>query len=502
VTHPLTLGTTIAGRFRLLAQVGQGGMGHVFRAEDLSSGKIVALKAMGASEPALVERFVREARTLASLSHPAIVGYVAHGATHTGEPYLAMEWLEGEDLGRVLRSGPLSVGATLALLGRVAAGLAEAHRNGIVHRDLKPGNIVLVGRAPERATIVDFGIARPQGLHDLTRTGAIVGTAGYMAPEQIHGQRDLDGRADLFALGCVAYECLTGRAAFGSDAFVAVLARILTGAAPRAGELVPSVPAALDALVLRMLERDRDARPASANEVVRALSAITAGPESVSPAVAPTAAASRPALVAERIPIAIVLAWPEAASSETGATILAGDAASAAQISAEIAERWGGESVPVGAGLVLLSFARGAAVEERTKRAARAALALKDALPGCGISLALSMHESRGSRGALERAGLDASHGGDLGRAGRSRGGRVSRRSLCALAVQRRAAAGFVRGRARRAAQGAREERAVRRSRQGAPPRRSHLRRVRRRERRPRGLPSRATRDRKVARAP
>jgi eukaryotic-like serine/threonine-protein kinase len=168
-------------------QVGAGGMGRVFEAVDEASGRTLAVKLVqhvrGDGD---LTRFTAEAEILESLDHPAIVAYVSHGTTPAGEPYLAMEWLEGEDLGRRLERGPLSVAEAVALGRRLADGLSAAHGRGVIHRDLKPTNIVLVGREVGRATIVDFGIARgPRGGGGpLTRTGELLGTPGYMAPSR------------------------------------------------------------------------------------------------------------------------------------------------------------------------------------------------------------------------------------------------------------------------------------------------------------------------------
>jgi hypothetical protein len=400
-------GAVVAGRFRLEARVGEGGMGQVFRAEDLESGRTVAVKFMATAEDGLRDRFAREAQTLASLVHPAIVGYVAHGAAEGGAPFLAMEWLEGEDLARTLRGGALSVAATLALVRRVASALVLAHEQGVVHRDLKPGNIVLVGGAPAGATVVDFGIARPDGaLHAITRTGAIVGTCGYMAPEQVRGVRDLDGRADLFSLGCVAFECLTGRSPFGVDAFATVLARVLLGEAPRVRELAPGVPEAVEVLVAKLLERERDARFSSAATVVEAIDALAAADAGGVSVTAPTVAARpsmRPRLQVERAPVAVVLAWPPAGDPSSDDTVSEGEGVMGAAATEALASRWSGEFVPLAGGLVLLAFAQQGALQERVRRAARASLDVHGALPGWGVALTLSMGDG-GAVTALDRA--------------------------------------------------------------------------------------------------
>ncbi len=229
------MGSLFADRFEALRKAQSGGMGTVFRAHDRVSGVEVALKVLRGQGAHDVERFTREATILAGLGHPGIVRYVAHGITGGGEHYLAMEWLDGEDLGaRLVRRG-LSMAESLSIVRRAAEALAFAHGRGLVHRDLKPSNLFLVHGDVAEVKLVDFGIAR-QGLDvaRVTRTGVLLGTPGYMAPEQIQGPPVHDPRADVFALGCVLFECLTGRSAFEGATAMAVLAKILLQEVTRA----------------------------------------------------------------------------------------------------------------------------------------------------------------------------------------------------------------------------------------------------------------------------
>ena len=271
---------SLGKRLNLGRQVGAGGMGRVYQATDEASGRVLAIKLIQEvrGEQA-ISRFIAEADILESLDHPAIVAYVGHGTTADGAQYLAMDWLEGEDLGQRLARSTLSVPETVALGLRVADGLAAAHRAGIIHRDLKPSNIMLVGGDVDRATLVDFGIARRVGSDNLTRTGELVGTPGYMAPEQVRGRRDVDGRADLFALGCVLYQCLVGHPPFPGDDIMTVLAKLLLEEAPRLCTLRIDIPQQLDDLIERLLHKDGARRPAAADEVVAELAAIAAGLE-------------------------------------------------------------------------------------------------------------------------------------------------------------------------------------------------------------------------------
>src|SRR5262249_47784594 len=150
--------------------------------------------------------------------HPGIVRYVAHGVTHEGKPYLAMEWLSGETLSARLAGVGLSIAESVTLAAHVAAALGAVHRRGLVHRDLKPANLLLEGGAIESIKLIDFGIARlPNAGVRLTLPGATLGTPGYMAPEQIRAAADVDARADVFSFGCVLFRCLAGRTAFAGE---------------------------------------------------------------------------------------------------------------------------------------------------------------------------------------------------------------------------------------------------------------------------------------------
>src|SRR5262249_9775038 len=162
------------------------------------------LKVLHSREALDVERFAREAAILANLFHPGIVRYVAHGTTPSGDPFLAMEWLEGEDLGARLAREPLTTAQRLTLVQRATRALALAHGRGVVHRDIKPSNVFLVERDVERVKILDFGIARPtRSTQRLTRTGVLLGTPGYIAPELVQGPPTHDPRSDVFSIGCL-----------------------------------------------------------------------------------------------------------------------------------------------------------------------------------------------------------------------------------------------------------------------------------------------------------
>ena len=257
-------GNVIAERFEIGKLVGAGAMGAVFRARDRETGEDVAVKVMldvaGRSEA----RFEREAQVLAGMNHPHVVRYVAHGVSARDEAYLVMEWIEGEDLSRLLSRGRLRVEACVALGARVASALAEAHARGVIHRDLKPSNLILAGGEVARVTVLDFGIAWISGASRATQTGSVLGTPGYLPPEQARGEEDLDPRADLFSLGCVLFECLTGAPAFSGQHLPAILAKILFEPAPSVRILCPEAPEPLGRLIARMLSKDPGQRPTSA----------------------------------------------------------------------------------------------------------------------------------------------------------------------------------------------------------------------------------------------
>lgn len=268
---PVRAGEVIANRYRVEREAGTGGMGTVYAAFDLVRGTRVALKTWRVqSEPGRFRRSrpAREAEALKAVTHPAVVRFIELGdAAETG-PFLVMDWVPGESLAERLEKNGLTPLASLRLLDRLASGLAAFHSVGVVHRDVKPGNIMLPSDEPEDAVLVDFGVARLTSVGGITQTGSHIGTPGYMAPEQIRSGRSVDGRADVFALGCVLLECLTGRPAFAGSDPIAVLARILFEPYPVPSQIRPDLPRALDELVALLLERDPARRPHSAQLAV------------------------------------------------------------------------------------------------------------------------------------------------------------------------------------------------------------------------------------------
>ena len=273
----------LADRFTVEREVGRGGVGIVYRAYDRMSGHAVALKVIAvpgvdAGEEA---RFRREGRILAGLNHPAIVRVVAFGQLDEGEPYIAMEWLEGEDIAQRQRRSPLPLAASLRVAAAVCDALAAAHEAGIVHRDVKPSNVILVGSGAGKSgafqvKLVDFGVAAVEDAR-LTRTGAIVGTPAYMAPEQARGDAEVDARADLYALGATLFEMISGRPPHLGPTPIAILARLVTTPAPRLAEVFVDAPPQLDELMARLLATASNERPEFAGEVAQELREIADG---------------------------------------------------------------------------------------------------------------------------------------------------------------------------------------------------------------------------------
>ena len=380
-------GRLIAGRFELERSAGQGGMGVVYRAHDRHTGGCVAVKVLHGHLQDTA-RFEREARVLAALDHPAIVRHVAHGTTDDGSAYLAMEWLDGEDLAARLARGPMPIDEAVALALRVADALGLVHARGVVHRDIKPSNVFLPAGVVGEAKLLDFGIARSSaGSHVRTGTGMVLGTPGYMAPEQARGERTVDARADVFSLGCVLYESLTGEPAFCGEHLMAVLAKILLAEAPRVRSLRP-VPAPLDALVASMLAKSRDGRPAdgvAAGAALRGLATALPIPE--------PQAERAPAITGrERRLVSVVLASGQEDLAAAPTITPAESAALRERVLSSLARfdpqlEWLADG-----SLVLIVPGMGPATDQAA-HAARCALALRAAIPEVTIVLATGRAE-------------------------------------------------------------------------------------------------------------
>ncbi len=248
-------------------------MGTVYQARDHQSGRTVALKVLREADQGPPGLFANEVALLSALDHPRIVGYVSHGVTERGSPYVVMPWLDGTDLETRLRSGPLSIDETVALARAVAGALAYLHGRGLIHRDLKPANLFLPDGEVDRVQLIDLGFARESGpRREIAESGVVVGTPNFIAPEQARGESDVAPAADIFALGCVLFECLTGKRLFTGAHVMSILAKILLEDAPRVSEIRPDVPEFLDILVSRMVDKDPAKRPADGAELAKWLS--------------------------------------------------------------------------------------------------------------------------------------------------------------------------------------------------------------------------------------
>jgi Tol biopolymer transport system component len=299
---PLAAGATL-GPYRIDAVIGAGGMGEVYRAHDARLGRDVAIKVLHLTrDPALRQRFEREGRALATVSHPHICAVFDVGRAE-GVDYLVMEHLEGESLAQRLARGPLPLEQALRVAVEIADALDAAHRRGLVHRDLKPGNVVL---ARGGAKLVDFGLAKPRATlaprasgstapAPITSKGTIVGTLQYMAPEQLAGD-EADARSDLFAFGCVLHEMVTGKRAFEGASQAEVIAAIVEREPPPLSSLAPAAPPLLEHVVRTCLAKDREQRWSSAGDVRRQLAWLAGGTGTMAARPAPAARPSRRAL--------------------------------------------------------------------------------------------------------------------------------------------------------------------------------------------------------------
>lgn len=401
-------GTLIAGRFAIERLAGSGGTGVVFQAYDQSSGNRVALKILHVSGHEQVQRFQREAQILAELEHPGFVRYVAHGVTE-GQPYLVMEWLEGEDLDTRLERGALTISDSIALVARAAGAMALAHRRGIVHRDIKPANLWLSNCDVLETKVLDLGLARPvaRSRLALSHTGAVMGTPGYMAPEQARGSPDLDVRADVFSLGCVLYECVTGKPVFTGEHVTAILAKILFEDAPRVSLLRPEVPPALDRLIQRMLSRRPAERPDDASAIVSELSDIERGAGRMASLQVP--ATTQPAVLTSREQqvLCVLLAGRPDARSGFTMTIANDDRTPVHEALRDIALQHGGRLELLVNGCAIATFSSVGQATDLVAQAARCALALQPLLSGLAMALATGrglVAESLPVGEAVERA--------------------------------------------------------------------------------------------------
>jgi serine/threonine-protein kinase len=283
------VGTLVDG-FRIESVLGTGAFGAVYRGRQVGLDRIVAIKVPTheiAADPVMARRFQREARAAARIAHPGVVTIHAVGELPDGRPYIAMELVDGVPLDHILADGPLEPRRALTLVRQVASALSDTHAKDVVHRDLKPSNIVWRRdrNGDDRITLVDFGIAvcKP-GTADATRltAGGLIGTPHYMSPEQAHGDQ-VDARADLYALGCILFELLTGEPPFEGSGFEVLLAH-LGRPVPAPSSKVPTIPPAVDELVGKMTAKKPDQRVPSADVLVAMIDDVLDELEGLRPA--------------------------------------------------------------------------------------------------------------------------------------------------------------------------------------------------------------------------
>ncbi|MGH8691947.1 MAG: serine/threonine-protein kinase, partial [Burkholderiales bacterium] len=259
------------GRYVIDSEIGRGAMGVVFKATDSVLQRTVAVKTVNTAlerdhADKYEARFLQEARAAGGLNHPNIV--TVYDAGKAGDVvYMAMEYIQGVELRTLLTEGQaMGVTQALSIAAQVAEGLGYAHKNGVVHRDIKPANIMVVADGPVKIT--DFGIARMRAAADLTQTGVMLGSPKYMSPEQVIGKR-ADHRSDIFSLGVILYEMLTGAAPFAGENITALMYQIVNFAPPAPSSVSPAVPEMLDFIVAKMLAKPLDERYQDAAELAR-----------------------------------------------------------------------------------------------------------------------------------------------------------------------------------------------------------------------------------------
>jgi tetratricopeptide (TPR) repeat protein len=360
---------------------GEGGMGRVYRCIDRTNGKRVALKVMSVSGDDHLQRFAREVRVLAQLKHRAIVRYVDHGTLSAKIPYLAMEWVEGESLEGMPQAAPLSVRQTLSLGHRLCEALSEAHMLGVVHRDIKPGNILLDHGNLEAAKLLDFGLARDFDTeHQVTATGVLLGTPAYMAPEQARQASELDARCDVFALGCVLYECLAGRRAFQGPNMISVLCKVMLEDPPPLLEVRPSIPRAVSDLIACMMAKAPEARPENAGAALTLINEVRdrQGASDIAPRML--------GRHEQRFFSLILAGWPDPDEIGSMPTV----AASARNLAAmrRAIDGLASRVERMVNGSLVVSIDRGGTAADRAERAARCALEMRQSMPNVPVVLA------------------------------------------------------------------------------------------------------------------
>ena len=276
MARPMNKDAVIGGRFELLTHAGKGGMASVYKARDLQTAGIVAVKILTLDRPFDVARFAREASVLATVRHPNVVRYITHGQS-SGVHFLAQEWVDGETLAVFARNRGVTARDAITIALGVGRALGAIHELGVIHRDVKPSNIIVENGKPDGVKLVDFGIARAAAdAGVLTRSGVMLGTPSYMSPEQAQGVLTIEPASDVWAIGCVLYEMLSGRIAFAGKTPAAIRAKVLLGDPPPLAVACPEAPDALVTLVGHMLEKAIQRRPVDGAAFVARLEALPA----------------------------------------------------------------------------------------------------------------------------------------------------------------------------------------------------------------------------------
>lgn len=402
----LRSGDVFANRFEIDRAAGAGGMGAVYRARDQLTSDWVALKLLHDQGPggSDTERFAREALLLSELRHPGIVAHVAHGQTPQGQRFLAMQWLEGQDLAQRLASGPLTLSDALTLTARVAEALAFAHSHGVVHRDIKPTNLFLPGGDIAKVKLLDFGIARRlASSRPMTRTGMVIGTPEYMAPEQARGVRQLSPAADLFSLGCVLYECLTGEPPFVADHIAAVLVRVLFEEPVPAARRRVGIPEAVNTLLSLMLEKDPARRLSDATQVTRVVAGMGDLPDLRLLPTFPSPQKNTPAQTdSEQVLLSLVLAISPQDFAGGNSTMLSSDAVAQSEQHGPLLVELRGMGVQADlllGGALVVTVAQLPSARDQAASAARLATLIKERWPEAHVVVVTG-------RGSRSRGGL------------------------------------------------------------------------------------------------
>jgi serine/threonine protein kinase len=292
-SHRALIGQVIEGKYEVRSVIGSGGMGTVFEAKHIAIGRIVAIKALHPEQvenPIAVKRFHQEAWAAGSIGHPSLCEVYDVGLLPDKAPFIVMERLVGQTLAqRLEKAARLAVREAVVVVMHVLAGLDAVHEKGIIHRDIKPENVFITEKKghPRGVKVLDFGVSKIlagagggewEEKSALTKTGVVMGTPYYVSPEQARARRDIDARTDIYSCGVVLYEALTGEIPYDAHHFNALLLRIIQGNPRPPREIVATIPEELEAIVLKALSLDREARYGTAREMARALAPFAQAP--------------------------------------------------------------------------------------------------------------------------------------------------------------------------------------------------------------------------------